>query len=339
MLPVIQKDAPLGPLNTFGVEVRAERLARIASAHELEALYRSPEWSGGPRLVLGGGSNLLFTHDYPGLVLHMAIGGLEAVGEDDRNVFVRAGAGVPWQTLVDTTLSRGWPGLENLTRIPGTVGAAPIQNIGAYGIELSERFAELTAFDTLRGTVDTLDAAACAFGYRDSRFKREPGRYIILSVTVALPKAWEPSVHYGEIRSTLARAGVDKPSPADIERAVSAIRASKLPDPAVQGNAGSFFKNPVVPASVHARLAAEHPMLTSFLQSDGRYKLSAAWLIDQCGWKGRAMGAAAVHERQPLVLINRGGATGMDVLALAEAVAQSVERRFGVALETEPLIL
>lgn len=333
---------PLKAHNTFGFEVRAQFACRIEHEAQLMAAVRDPRAAGLPRLVLGGGSNVVLTGDFAGLVLLVALQGRRVVREDDEAWYVEAAAGEPWHDFVAWTLSQGLPGLENLALIPGTVGAAPIQNIGAYGLEMCERFASLRAVELETGAVVELDAEACRFGYRDSFFKREGcGRFVITSVTFRLPKSWQPRAMYADLARELAASGhADTPPSAQaIFDAVVAVRRAKLPDPLQLGNAGSFFKNPVVGATQFEALKVKEPEVVSYLQPDGRVKLAAGWLIDRCGWKGRAMGAAAVHERQALVLVNRGGASGAEVLALAKAVQRDVLARFGVELEAEPVCL
>lgn len=306
----------------------------------LQKVNAMPAFSHLPRLVLGGGSNILLTGDFPGLVLHICTAGIAIVGEDDEATYVRAAAGEKWHALVLWTLARGLGGLENLSLIPGSVGAAPIQNIGAYGAELQDFFHSATVFDFETATVSTLDKAACAFGYRDSVFKRSlQGRTVILDVTLALPKQWLPNLGYAELRQEVAAQGLDAPTAKEISDAVIAIRSRKLPDPAVIGNAGSFFKNPVVPATLRHALLEHHPQLVSHVQPDGSYKLAAGWLIDQCGWKGRSLGAAGVFEKQALVLVNRGGASGEEVLNLARKIQDDVLARFGVRIEPEPVFV
>jgi UDP-N-acetylmuramate dehydrogenase len=337
--PSIQYDVSLRKLNTFDVEARASRFIRIESVAELVALHQSPEWSAGPRLVLGGGSNLLLTRNFEGLVVQIALRGKSKVAEDGSAWYVRAAAGENWDDFVDYTIEAGWGGLENLTRIPGTVGGAPIQNIGAYGVELVDRFWELEAFDTALGSLVTLDARECGFSYRDSVFKRAPGRHIVTSVSFRLAKNWHPVTDYGEVRKTLSKRGIAAPNPREVAEVVAEIRAGKLPDPDEIGSAGSFFKNPVITGPQHAILITRFPMLVSYLQRDGSYKVAAAWLIDQCGWKGRSIGQASVHPHQSLVLVNQGGATGADILALAHAIIESVRARFGIELEIEPVVV
>ncbi|MFM0735885.1 UDP-N-acetylmuramate dehydrogenase [Paraburkholderia xenovorans] len=333
---------PLKAHNTFGFDVRAQFACRIEHESQLLAAVRDPRVAGLPRLVLGGGSNVVLTRDFAGLALLVALRGRKLVREDDDAWYVEAAAGEPWHDFVAWTLAQGLPGLENLALIPGTVGAAPIQNIGAYGLEMGERFASLRAVELATGAVVELDAEACQFGYRDSFFKREGrDRFVIVSVTFRLPKVWTPRAGYADLARELAANGHAgaQPGAQAIFDAVVAVRRAKLPDPLVLGNAGSFFKNPVVDAAQSDALKLKEPDLVSYPQADGRVKLAAGWLIDRCGWKGRSMGAAAVHERQALVLVNRGGASGEDVLALAQAIQQDVLARFGVKLEAEPVCL
>ncbi|WP_144148129.1 UDP-N-acetylmuramate dehydrogenase [Paraburkholderia sp. BCC1884] len=341
---------PLKTHNTFGFDVRAQFACRIEHEAQLMAAVRDPRAAGLPRLVLGGGSNVVLTGDFDGLVLLVAMKGRRIVREDDEAWYVEAAGGETWHEFVAWTLTQGLAGLENLALIPGTVGAAPIQNIGAYGLEMCERFASLRAVELATGNVVELDAQACQFGYRDSFFKREGrDRFVITSVTFRLPKAWQPRAGYADLARVLAaktHAAAEADSDADAQPtaqaifdAVVAVRRAKLPDPLELGNAGSFFKNPVVEAGQFEALKSREPDLVSYPQPDGRVKLAAGWLIDQCGWKGRAMGAAAVHERQALVLVNRGGASGAEVLALAKAVQRDVLERFGVELEAEPVCL
>jgi UDP-N-acetylmuramate dehydrogenase len=333
-------DVSLRSHNTFGIDARAQAYLAMDDPALLPVLTADRELAALPRLVLGGGSNLLLTRDFPGLVLHMRNRGIAVTGEDEETIFVNAAAGENWHGFVQWTLAHGIGGLENLSLIPGTVGAAPIQNIGAYGIELKERFHSLRAFDFASGEIVTLDREACAFGYRDSVFKhgwRE--RAVILDVTFALPKRWQPVLQYAELARELEARGIAAPDARQVSEAVIAIRSRKLPDPTVIGNAGSFFKNPVVPAAQRDALLEKYPRLVSHAQPDGSWKLAAGWLIEQCGWKGRNLGAAGVYEKQALVLVNRGGARGEDVMRLAEAIRADVLARFGVALEPEPVLV
>jgi UDP-N-acetylmuramate dehydrogenase len=329
--------ADLKPFNTFGIAARAERLARFADADQLRALLAAPELAGMPRLVLGGGSNVLFTRDFPGAVLLNEVPGIAVERRTDDHVWVKAGAGVAWHALVMHAVAQDWGGLENLSLIPGKVGAAPMQNIGAYGVEIKDCFERLEALRVSDGELVTFHRADCSFGYRESFFKREGrDRFIILSVTFRLTLRHHAlRTGYGNIRDELARRSITAPTIRDVSDAVIAIRRSKLPDPAVLGNAGSFFKNPVVPEALARRIKAAHPDAPTYPAGEGLVKLAAGWLIEQCGWKGRRIDGCGVHERQALVLVNHGGATGSQVWDLSEQVLRSVQQRFGVELERE----
>jgi UDP-N-acetylmuramate dehydrogenase len=330
----------LAQLNTFAIDAHARWFLDIHSADQLAAAIVHPEFSGRPRLILGGGSNLLFTRDFDGLVLRMANLGKEIVGAANGCTLVRAAAGEHWHGFVQWTLQQGLGGMENLSLIPGTVGASPIQNIGAYGAEIKDTFHALTAFDPATRSTRTMTAADCRFGYRDSIFKHPEGAgLIIIDVTFALPNAWQPNMRYAELANALAAAGLDAPTPQQVSDTVVAIRRSKLPDPAVIGNAGSFFKNPVVTSAQCAALLEQFPALVHHRQPDGTEKLAAGWLIDQCGWKGRNLGNAGVYPKQALVLVNNGGATGAEVVALAAAIRSDVQQRYGVLLEAEPVFI
>lgn len=335
----LQRDVSLRDFNTFGLPATARYVVTIDSEATLLEALAVPELAGLPRLVLGGGSNVVLTRDFDGVVFRMAIRGRERLADDAHARYVRGGAGEIWHEFVDWTLSQDCAGLENLALIPGTLGAAPIQNIGAYGLELAERLAHVRALDTTTGAFVTLSRDACAFGYRDSCFKHEPGRYIIVAVTLRLPRPWQPVTGYADVARTLAEAGIERPSARQIFDAVVDIRRRKLPDPTELGNAGSFFKNPVVDAATFAALRERSPQAVGYAQPDGSWKVAAGWLIDQCGWRGKSLGHAGVHERQALVLVNRGGASGADIVALARAVQASVQERFGIRLDPEPLML
>jgi UDP-N-acetylmuramate dehydrogenase len=330
----IQSQFSLQSLNTFGIAATARAYLRVTEKEQLLGVYADGAWATLPKLVLGGGSNVLLTRDFDGLVLHIALEGKELAGGDETHHFVRAAAGENWHAFVQWTIAQGIGGLENLSLIPGTVGAAPIQNIGAYGLEIKDVFHSVTVFDPDSGETRVMDGAACRFGYRDSVFKHEGRHLIILDVTFALPKQWAPNLRYAELA-----AEPDLTSPQKIAAAVIAIRSRKLPDPAVIGNAGSFFKNPVVPGAQCAALLERFPNLVHHAQPDGTEKLAAGWLIDQCGWKGKRLGAAGVYPKQALVLVNNGGATGADVVALAKAIQADVQARYGVLLEPEPVFI
>jgi UDP-N-acetylmuramate dehydrogenase len=336
----IQANYSLQTHNTFGIAAKTRAYLPVTDVSTLHALHASGTLAEMPFFVLGGGSNILLTTDFPGLVLHMRNTGITIDREDEQAVYVRAAAGENWHAFVLWSLQRGLGGLENLSLIPGTVGASPIQNIGAYGAEVKDTLHSVTVFDLEKGELRTLDKADCEFAYRDSIFKRGlRGKVVIVDVCFALPKRWQPNIRYAELSQELAARGVSDPDPRTISDAVIAIRSRKLPDPAAIGNAGSFFKNPVVSADQRTALLERYPQLVSYPQPDGGYKLAAGWLIDQCGWKGRGVGAAGVYEKQALVLVNRGGAQGKDVLALADAIQSEVNERFGVRLEPEPVFI
>ena len=322
--------------NTLGLPARAAVLRIRDEAHAL-ALSALAD-AGRDVFVLGGGSNVVMRERPRHLVARVELRGVRLLREDDEAWEVEAAAGESWHAFVDECLRRGWPGLENLALIPGTVGAAPVQNIGAYGLELDQRLAGVTAWDIPAGRRVDLAPGDCGFAYRDSLFKRMgAGRWLILAVRFRLPKTWRPVLDYPDLRLHPALAGAA--TPRAVFDAVCAVRRRKLPDPAVLGNAGSFFKNPVVPAAVAEDLRARFPGLPTYAQADGGLKLAAGWLIEQAGWKGRRLGPVGMHERQALVLVNHGGATADDVLRLSEAVREDVLARFGVALEREPVLL
>ncbi|WP_025918066.1 UDP-N-acetylmuramate dehydrogenase [Herminiimonas sp. CN] len=336
--PSIQYHFSLRHHNTFGVDAQAYAYVEVASSAVLASIRSDNILSALPRLVLGGGSNIVLTQDFPGLVMHMGIKGIEIVAENDEFTFVRAAAGENWHQLVLWTLDHALGGLENLSLIPGSVGAAPIQNIGAYGVEARDYIHGLRVYDFDSGEIIMLNNADCRFGYRDSIFKQDlRSRCIVLDVTFALPKRWQANVGYADVARKLTESGVVAPCARDVSEAVIAIRTAKLPDPAVIGNAGSFFKNPIVTTRQRDALLDRFPGLVSYRQSAFEYKLAAGWLIDQCGWKGRKLGAAGVYEKQALVLVNRGDATGADIVQLADAIQKDVLERFGVQLEPEPV--
>ena len=335
----VEADVSLQPFNTFGVATRARYLAHAHDDAEVGEALQAAKRLQLPLLVIGGGSNLLLTGDVEALVLRMASRGLRIVSSQGDAVLVEAEAGEPWHPFVQWTLEQGLQGLENLSLIPGTVGAAPMQNVGAYGVEIKDVFAGLTALDRHTGELREFTLDECEFAYRDSRFKREAGRWLILRVRFALARAGALRLDYGPLRQRLAEQGVSEPTASDVSRAICSIRSEKLPDPAVLGNAGSFFKNPLVSADLAARLRAEHADLVAYPQADGQVKLAAGWLIEKAGWKGFRDGDAGVHRQQALVLVNYGGATGTQLLALARRIQADIQARFGVSLEIEPNIL
>jgi len=344
----VSHNVPLQPYNSFGIVAKAYSLLQICTeADAVEAQKRLKNHPEG-HCVLGGGSNIVLTGDVKPLVLKMEILGKRLVAETDKAWIVEAGAGENWHELVTWTLQQGWPGLENLALIPGSVGASPVQNIGAYGVELQDRFESLDALDLLTGQVFTLNAAQCAFGYRDSVFKHTSsgpngiglsGRALILRVRFHLPKNWKPVLGYLDLEKKMAETGISNPTALQICDWVCSIRRNKLPDPKVLGNAGSFFKNPTVTPEQCADIIARDPKVVHYPMPDGSIKLAAGWLIDACGWKGKSVGNAAVYEKQALVLVNRGGATGGEVVTLAKAIQTSVYERFGIRLEPEPVVI
>jgi UDP-N-acetylmuramate dehydrogenase len=340
MLLSVFEDTPLNDLNSLRLPARAKRYAEIHSAEQLLKLVRRGDLDAQRVVVIGGGSNIVLRGDLEAFVLHIRIPGRTLVSELDDAWIVRAGAGENWHEFVRFTLEHGWPGLENLSLIPGTVGAAPIQNIGAYGVELADRFFALEAVDLRSGQIVSLDKKTCQFAYRDSLFKQQAaGRFIITAVSFRLPKHWQAVTSYAEVANELKACGVTEPTAMQLSDVVMRIRSRKLPDPAVLPNAGSFFKNPVVSAERFAELAATWPQLPYHPQNDGSIKLAAGWLIEQAGWRGRGLGPAGMYEKQALVLVNLGGATGEDVLRLADNVSAAVHEKFGVTLEQEPVLL
>jgi len=331
--------APLRDLNTLRVAATARWLATVANPAALPEVLGRPELHGLPLMVLGQGSNLLFAADFEGLVLRPSWSSVRVARDEGDAALVRADAGLGWDALVDWTLAQGLAGLENLALIPGLVGAAPIQNIGAYGAEAGELITGVEAWDRRVSADVTLSRAECRFAYRDSAFKQDPERWIVTAVEFRLPRKREGNLDYAGLREELAAMGLGNPTPAQVAQAVRRLRRRKLPDPAFIGNAGSFFKNPVIPAALAGALRAAHPGLPVHLSATGECKLSAAWLIEACGLKGFREGDFGVSEQHALVLVNYGNATGAELLGLARRVADSVERRFGVRLEPEPRIV
>lgn len=333
------EDASLAGRNTFRVPARAALLADVGSLEGLAELLALPGVAGCETLVLGEGSNLLFAGDYPGLVVALTMHDVRVIEDAGDGALVRAEAGMPWNDLVGWTLARGLVGLENLALIPGTVGAAPIQNIGAYGAEVGEFLEAVEAFDRETGRLQRLERARCGLGYRDSLFKRQAGRWIVTAVELRLPHQAPLRLDYAGIRDELAAMGVQAPRAVHVAEAVARVRSRKLPHPAVLGNAGSFFKNPMVGTAVAETLRRALPGLPVFAAEAGRCKLAAAWLVEALGWKGHREGDAGVSERHALVLVNHGRASGAQILDLARRIAASVRERFGIDLEPEPRIV
>jgi UDP-N-acetylmuramate dehydrogenase len=335
----LTENASLLHRNTLRVDAHAAWLAEIHDAAAIPALLSDPALRGKSTLLLGEGSNVLFVDDYPGVVVTMQARGVEVLGADADAVRIRVAAGEHWDDFVHWTLGHGYAGLENLILIPGSVGAAPMQNIGAYGVEVGEFIESVESFDLRERRFATFTNTQCEFGYRDSIFKRRPDRWLITAITVGLPRTRAPRIDYAGLREELQRMGAMHPAPVHVAEAVVALRTRKLPDPRVIGNAGSFFKNPVVPLAHAEALRRDHPRMPGWPTGDGTSKLSAAWLIEDCGFKGLREGDAGISNRHALVLVNHGHATGAQLWALARRVRDGVRERFGVALEPEPRII
>lgn len=336
----IQSNVSLKPYNTFGIDVAARYLVEADNEQDIDTLFQLPDFDKLPKLVLGGGSNLLFTQDFNGVVIKINIKGIEIIKEDTESVWLQVGAGENWHEFVSYCVEKGWGGIENLSLIPGTVGAAPIQNIGAYGVELSTTCEQVAAIALADGQQRVFAREECRFGYRDSIFKNEvKGQYIITGVRFKLSKNPVLQTSYGDVQKVLDQANVKTPTLKTVSEAIIKIRRSKLPDPAEIGNAGSFFKNPEVSLSVFERLKAQYPDLPSYEIDAQTRKIPAAWLIEQCGWKGKRTGNTGVHTRQALVLVNYGNARGEEIRQLSEKIKASVQEQFGVQLQTEVNII
>ena len=336
-----QHDYPLAPHTTFGLPARAAHYIELTDSGDLPEICRLPEFDAATVCWLGGGSNILFMQDFPSLVVRMATRGIRELERTPDSVLLEAQAGENWHGFVQSSLHMGLGGLENLSLIPGTVGASPVQNIGAYGVEVKDRIHSVRCFDVQTQEWRELSNAECRFAYRDSIFKHEGRqRYVITSVVFRLDTQFVPNVKYGDLAQVLAeQCGGRTPTAQDVAQAVCAIRRSKLPDPAVLGNVGSFYKNPLVDAAHAQTLLAQYPQMPHYPQPDGRVKLAAGWLIDQCGLKGKTIGGAAVHDKQALVLVNKNRATAADVRALSDEICRIVAQRFAVDLQPEPVWL
>lgn len=339
-MPQYQRNLSLKPFTTFGIDVRASEFTTVSSLDELRNVTTELQAKHTPMLILGGGSNLLITRDFEGCVVKIDNKGIEIVSENEDFVRVKASAGENWHDFVMWCVGRGYGGIENLSLIPGNVGSSPIQNIGAYGVEMKDSFESLEAFHIDKGEVLTMKREDCRFGYRDSIFKQElKGKAVIWAVTFRLSKHPVVQIDYGAIQEELKSMGCSNPGIAEVSQAICNIRQSKLPDPAVTGNAGSFFKNPTIGAEQADFLKASYPGLVAYYLPDGNVKLAAGWLIEQCKWKGFRRKDAGVHEKQALVLVNYGQATGSEILKLAEEIQQSVLEKFDVLLEMEVNII
>ena len=333
----VKENVALKDKNTFHVAATTRWYGEFSSADDLKAFYDDPRFRALPKFILGGGSNLLITQDFDGLMLKSVDTSVSVADENDAYTFVKIGAGADWTATVASLVDKGFSGIENLMSVPGTAGGAAVQNIGAYGLEIAERISEVECFDPAAGDVRVLSADDCDYGYRTSIFKTEKTDWVVLSVTLALPKVFEPRVAYKELAAVF---GDKVPASAkEVASAVKTLRAKKLPDPAKIGNAGSFFKNPVVTKVKMVHLLEDDPTLVTYPLAGGRAKLSAGRLIDAVGLKGKREGDAGVSEKHSLVLVNYSNATGKDILAMAEKVKAAVKRRYGVTLEPEPVIL
>ena len=335
----IQQNINLKPYNTLALPAVAEHFVAVQSIEQLRQALASAKNQGWPVTLLGGGSNVVVAGNIPGLVVRVAITGIEKIAESDQCVQIKVGAGEDWHNFVEHSLQSGWYGLENLSLIPGTVGAAPVQNIGAYGVELCERLLSVDMVDIRSGELTTLDRNACQFGYRDSIFKHSlKGKVVIVAVTLELLKTPEPVLEYPALKQAMEQQQ-EPLTPQLVSQLVCQIRRSKLPDPAIEPNAGSFFKNPVVSAQKAQQLQQQFPDLVAYPLAEGNSKLAAGWLIEKAGWKGRRIGDIAIHHRQALVMVNCGQATGEQLLAVAQQVVNSVQEKFGITLQMEPRVL
>lgn len=329
------RDYDLTHHNTFGISAKCRRFVEPGTAEEIKELREEITGDGNPLLILGGGSNLLLTGDYGGIVLHPAIKGIEHTRKGD-DILVRAGSGETWDDIAAMCVANGWYGTENLSLIPGEAGASAVQNIGAYGAEIKDIIHGIEAVSLTDGHTEHFKAADCGYAYRHSKFKDEwRGKYVITHVTYRLHSTFVPCLGYGNIRAELSKDGITQPTAAQLREVIIRIRREKLPDPAVEGNAGSFFMNPVVSKTKYEELAALYDGMPHYAADNGREKIPAAWLIERCGWKGRSMGRAGVHSRQALVLVNRGGATGKEVMMLCDAIRDSVRDKFGIDILPE----
>ncbi|MEL7834939.1 UDP-N-acetylmuramate dehydrogenase [Fodinibius sp. Rm-B-1B1-1] len=337
---LVRNDVDLAPYNTLGISARARYFASVGTEKQLKEILRHPKTDGLKIMVLGGGSNVLFADDFDGLVLHVEIEGREVIEETDEHIWLKVGAGENWHETVRYCVEKGWGGIENLSLIPGTVGAAPIQNIGAYGVELQDVFEWLEAVDIEGREVRRYEKEHCEFGYRDSIFKGElKGIVIVTTVVLKLSKKPELNTSYGAIQSEIERRKISNPTIRDISDIVIDIRNSKLPNPEILGNAGSFFKNPVVSDEVYQQIKEEYSQAPGYDMGNQKMKVPAGWLIEEAGWKGEVVGNAGTYKQQALVIVNHGGATGREILELADRIKKAVEEKFGILLIPEVNII
>jgi UDP-N-acetylmuramate dehydrogenase len=335
----IQENVSLKQYNTFGIEAKARFFVEINREEDLVELFSDRQWHTAEKLIIGGGSNLLLVTDFSGMVIRMNISGIQHQ-INQENVYVDAGAGENWNQLVNYCVDHNFAGMENLTLIPGSVGASPIQNIGAYGVELKDVFESCRAFEIETGAIKVFNLADCHFGYRESVFKSAlKGQYIITSVRFRLSVTATLNLSYGAIEQELNARGITEPTIKDVSQVVAAIRVSKLPDPSTIGNSGSFFKNPVIPVSQFKGILEKYPNISHYPAGQDFVKLAAGWLIEQCGWKGKVVGQTGTWKNQALVLVNHGGATGQEIYNLSSEIIDSVYTKFGVMLEREVNII
>jgi UDP-N-acetylmuramate dehydrogenase len=338
-MPLILENFSLKNLNTFGVEAYTRWFTEINTEEDLAELFADDKWKKAEKLILGGGSNILLTKDFDGLVIKMNIKGIENEAKGDK-VYVTAGAGEVWNDLVKYSVNYGFAGIENLSLIPGSVGASPIQNIGAYGVELKDVFQHCRAFEIGTGMIRHFNNADCKFSYRDSIFKSVlKGKYIITGVTLQLSAVPDLNLGYGAINQELESRGITNPTIRDISDVVSHIRVNKLPDPSTIGNAGSFFKNPIIKVDKFRHLQSTFPDIVHFSADNGTEKISAGWMIEKCGWKGKVVGETGTWKNQALVIVNHGNATGSDIYELSSSIISDVQKHFDITLEREVNII
>lgn len=337
---IVERYVDLAAYNTLNVQAEAAYFARVTSKSQLKTLLQKPEWKEKSKFILGGGSNVLFVDDFDGLIIQMAIKGKEVVEETSEYVQLKIGAGENWHQLVRYCVEEGWGGIENLSLIPGTVGAAPIQNIGAYGVELQDVFHSLTAVEISTGKERIFKEEDCAFGYRDSIFKQQyKGRYVVTDITLTLQKNPAINTSYGAIQQKLNEKGIENPGIRDVSDIVIEIRNSKLPNPAELANAGSFFKNPIISQAEYDRLLSNYPEMPGYAVDENRVKVPAGWLIEAAGWKGKVVGNVGTYRQQALVIVNHGGASGAEILELADSIQQAVKDKFEIELVPEVKII
>ncbi|MEO5675772.1 MAG: UDP-N-acetylmuramate dehydrogenase [Chitinophagales bacterium] len=336
----IENNKSLQHINTFGINAYAKHFTEIFSENEFQEIIADTKFKNEKKLILGGGSNILFTKNFDGLVIRNSLQGIDVRREDADYVWIRVAAGEAWQTFVRFCVDRKLAGVENLSLIPGSTGAAPMQNIGAYGVEVKEICEEVEAMEIATGQRKIFKSGECEFGYRDSVFKNKlKDQFFITAVSFRLNKIFKPKINYGDIKKTLEEMRADEITVKTVSDAVIKIRSSKLPDPRDIGNAGSFFKNPVVPKKKFAELISHHPLMPNFAEGNNKVKIPAGWLIEQCGWKGKRNGDAGVHAKQALVIVNYGNASGEEIYSISRQVQNSVNERFGIELQTEVNII